>query len=98
MDKTPPNRMATPDNRGRPSKEDLEKRPAPEPAVIGPITEPAPVKPNRMGLRCPHCGRTETPRVLRTRGLERYVSCRFCGGYTLVIYNRDGVALTTQRL
>ncbi len=73
MDENIPNRMSSPNKRGRgrPPKEEVENRPAPIEA--GPVPLP-------VGWICPCCGRGMVPKVLRSvsPGLK-YCSCTLCG-------------------
>ena len=78
------NRQSLPAKRGgRPTNAEVERRPAPIPVetVTIPIT----------GIRCLHCGKGMMPRILRTTGLQRTVSCSLCGKCMVMVYTKEGI-------
>lgn len=80
------NRMATPEKRGRPTNDDLAEREAPVP-VRGAFGEVEPVAlPPMSPMLCLCCGRGQTPKVIRTNGHQRTVTCGLCAGRMLITY------------
>lgn len=71
-------RMAAPRKRGRPSNTEIAARSEPEPVEAVHIPVP--------GIRCMHCGRGTTPRIIRTAGLQRTVACTLCGRHMVLVY------------
>ncbi len=74
MDENIPNRMTTSAKKrgpGRPTKAEIDARPAPIPA------DPIPLP---VGRICPCCGRGMVPKVLRGTNTEKYCKCTLCGG------------------
>jgi len=68
--------------RGRPTNQAIEERKALPPVEL--------VKVPVDGIRCITCGRAVIPRVRRTAGNTRVVTCPFCPRPMVLTYNVDG--------
>lgn len=86
------NRQASGRKRGAPTLAEAAAREAPKAPATAEMPNPDPTLPALIGFVCHGCGRAQHPRVYKTDGLLRYVSCPLCGCRMKMRYEGQRVA------
>ncbi len=90
------NRMTETRRQGRPSNAEILAREKPTVAEVVADPDAASKLPVIQPIKCPCCGRGMTPKVSKTNGDRRYISCTLCGRMMVMVYGADGKNIVTK--